>query len=330
MENSIKKIFITGGAGYVGAMLAPYLADKGYFVTVYDLMIYGEEVIKPHKNIKLIKGDIRDITLLKKEMNDQDAVIHLACISNDPSFELNPELGKSINLDSFRPLVEVSKNQGVKRFIYASSSSVYGVKDEKNVHENMTLEPLTDYSKFKAECEKILSEYNSDEFTTVTIRPATVCGYSKRQRLDVVVNILANLAYHKREITVFGGTQLRPNIHISDMIRVYELILEAPKIKISNQIFNAGYENFSVLELAQKTKNVIGDDVVLIETPTNDNRSYHVSSKKMLDVLEFSAKYTIEDAVKDMKAAFDNNLLPNSLEDEKYFNIKMMNLINLK
>ncbi len=330
MENSIKKIFITGGAGYVGAMLAPYLADKGYFVTVYDLMIYGEDVIKPHKNIKLIKGDIRDITLLKKEVNDQDAVIHLACISNDPSFELNPELGKSINLDSFRPLVEVSKSQGVKRFIYASSSSVYGVKDEKNVHENMTLEPLTDYSKFKAECEKILSQYDSDEFTTVTIRPATVCGYSKRQRLDVVVNILANLAYHKRKITVFGGTQLRPNIHISDMIRVYELILEAPKIKISNQIFNAGYENFSVLELAKKTKNVIGDDVVLIETPTNDNRSYHVSSKKILDVLEFSAKYTIEDAIKDMKAAFDNNLLPNSLEDEKYFNIKMMNLINLK
>lgn len=330
MENSIKKIFITGGAGYVGAMLAPYLADKGYFVTVYDLMIYGEDVIKPHKNIKLIKGDIRDITLLKKEVNDQDAVIHLACISNDPSFELNPELGKSINLDSFRPLVEVSKSQGVKRFIYASSSSVYGVKDEKNVHENMTLEPLTDYSKFKAECEKILSEYDSDEFTTVTIRPATVCGYSKRQRLDVVVNILANLAYHKRKITVFGGTQLRPNIHISDMIRVYELILEAPKIKISNQIFNAGYENFSVLELAKKAKNVIGDDVVLIETPTNDNRSYHVSSKKILDVLEFSAKYTIEDAIKDMKAAFDNNLLPNSLEDEKYFNIKMMNLINLK
>ncbi len=330
MNNQIKKIFITGGAGYVGAMLAPYLANKGYFVTVFDLMIYGEEVIDAHENIRMIKGDIRDQSLLRKTIEGHDAVIHLACISNDPSFELNPQLGKSINLDSFRPLVEISKEQGAKRFIYASSSSVYGVKEEKNVHEEMKLEPLTDYSKFKAECEKILSEYHSNEFTTVTIRPATVCGYSKRQRLDVVVNILANLAYHKREITVFGGKQLRPNIHISDMIRVYELILQSPATKISNQIFNAGYENFSVLELAQKTQAVIGEDVKLISTPTDDNRSYHVSSKKIFDVLEFSAKFTIEDAVRDMKNAFESNLLPNSLDDEKYFNIKMMNSINLR
>ena len=160
-----KKIFITGGAGYVGAVLTPYLLEKGYKVTVLDLMIYGDEVLSNHKNLRVIKGDIRDVTLLKKEMIDHDVVIHLACISNDPSFELNPDLGKSINLDAFSPLVEIAKKSNVKRFIYASSSSVYGIKSELNVHENMELEPLTDYSKFKAECEKILFKSFSKDFT---------------------------------------------------------------------------------------------------------------------------------------------------------------------
>ena len=179
------KIFITGGAGYVGAVLVPHLLEKGYAVTVLDLMIYGENALLKHPNLNAIKGDIRDQVLLKKLIPGQDAVVHLACISNDPSFELNPRLGKSINLDAFRPLVEISENSGIQRFIYASSSSVYGIKEEPNVHEEMALEPLTDYSRFKADCEKILAEYQSNDFTTVTIRPATVCGYSPRQRLDV-------------------------------------------------------------------------------------------------------------------------------------------------
>ena len=330
MNSDLKKVFITGGAGYVGSMLAPYLALKGYKVIVYDLMIYGEDVISQSPQIQIIKGDIRDLEKMKPLLKDCDALIHLACISNDPSFELNPDLGKSINLHSFEPLVKIAKDSGVKRFIYASSSSVYGVKKEKNVSEEMLLEPLTDYSKFKAECEKILSKYSSRNFTTVTLRPATVCGYSKRQRLDVVVNILANLAYHKREITVFGGNQLRPNIHISDMINAYETMLEAPSELINNKIYNAGYENYSVLELAKKTKSVIGNDVKLITSPTDDNRSYHVSSKKIFDELGFIAKFSIEDAVRDMKNAFDNNLLPDSLNNEKYFNIKRMNSIKLK
>ena len=164
-----KKIFITGGAGYVGAVLVPHLLGKGYVVTVLDLMIYGENVLPDHPNLNAVKGDIRDQALLKELILGHDAVIHLACISNDPSFELNPILGKSINLDAFRPLVEISKNSDVQRFIYASSSSVYGIKDEPNVHEGMTLKPLTDYSKFKADCEQILSEYQSDNFTTTTV-----------------------------------------------------------------------------------------------------------------------------------------------------------------
>ena len=273
----MNKIFITGGAGYVGAVLVPHLLERDYKVTVLDLMIYGEDVLPKHPNLQLVKGDIRDQALLKKLIPGNNAVIHLACISNDPSFELNPVLGKSINLDAFRPLVEFSKNAGVDRFIYASSSSVYGIKNEPDVHEEMTLEPLTDYSRFKAACEKILAEYQSEDFTTVTIRPATVCGYSPRQRLDVVVNILTNLAYHKREISVFGGDQLRPNIHIADMIEVYMVLLSAPKDKIGGEIFNAGYENQPVKKLAQTVKNVVGEDVKLITTPTDDNRSYHIS-----------------------------------------------------
>jgi len=329
VKSSIKKILITGGAGYVGAMLVPRLLKEGYSVTVLDLMIYGEDVLENHPKLTIVKGDIRDIELLKSSIPRHDAVIHLACISNDPSFELNPELGKSINLDAFRPLVEISKSASIKRFIYASSSSVYGVKEEENVHEDMLLEPLTDYSKFKVECERVLAEYQSPVFTTVTIRPATVCGYSLRQRLDVVVNILTNLAFHKREISVFGGQQLRPNIHISDMVDVYIALLEAPDDKIAGEIFNAGFENQTVMELAETVQRVIGDDVKLVTTETNDNRSYHISSKKIADKIGFRTTHTIHEAVKDLHNAFEKGLLPNSLEDERYFNIKRMQSLKL-
>jgi len=330
MNNSINKIYITGGAGYVGAVLIPKLLSERYTVTVIDLFLYGDDVLDPNENLTIIKGDIRDTELLKKTIPGHDAVIHLACISNDPSFELNPDLGKSINLDAFEPLVKISKEAGVQRFIYASSSSVYGIKEESNVHEEMSLEPLTDYSKFKADCEKILAPYQSDDFTTVTIRPATVCGYSKRQRLDVVVNILTNLAYHKRSISVFGGKQLRPNIHIQDMADAYIVLLRAPKELIAGEIFNAGFENQTVLELAETVQKVIGDDVELVATPTNDNRSYHISSKKIANKLGFVAQHSIQEAVEDLKDAFDKGLLPDSFNDERYFNIKLMQNVHLK
>jgi len=324
------KIFITGGAGYVGAVLTPYLLEKGHKVTVFDLMIYGENILKKNKNLKIIKGDIRDTELLNKVIPYHEIVIHLACISNDPSFELNPLLGKSINLDAFKPLVEVAKKNFVKKFIYASTSSVYGIKKEKDVDENMSLEPLTDYSKYKADCETILKKYISENFMPIIIRPATVCGYSPRQRLDVVVNILTNLAYHKRSITIFGGKQLRPNIHIKDMVRAYEILINAPKSKVSGEIFNVGYENSSVIELANIVKKSIGDDVVLKSSPTNDNRSYHISSKKIKNILKFKSKFTIKDAVCDLKEAFEKKLFSDPLNNHKYFNIKTMQLLNLK
>jgi nucleoside-diphosphate-sugar epimerase len=325
-----KKIFVTGGAGYVGGILIPRLLQDGHSVTVLDLMIYGEEVLPNNVNLKAIKGDIRDQSVLRDLIPGHDIVIHLACISNDPSFEMNPDLGKSINLDAFRPLVEISRDNFVERFIYASSSSVYGVKEEPNVHEEMSLEPLTDYSIFKADCEKILLEYQSKDFTTITIRPATVCGYSPRQRLDVVVNILTNLAFHKREITIFGGSQLRPNIHIKDMAEAYISLINAPKEKVAGEIFNAGYENHSVRQIGEIVKEAIGQDVVLKTVPTDDNRSYHVSSEKMKKVLGFTATNTIRDACLELKHAFETGLLPNSLEDELYFNIKRMQSLDMK
>ena len=323
-------IFVTGGGGYVGSSLVPKLLDEGHKVTVYDLMIYGDDVLDTHQNLKVVKGDLRDFNLLVKSIPNHDALIHLACISNDPSFELNPNLGKSINLDSFEPLVKIAEDSGIKRFLNASSSSVYGVKDSDNVHEEMSLEPLTDYSKYKAQCEDILHKYNSNNFITSTIRPATVCGYSKRQRLDVVVNIFTNIAFHKKKITVFGGDQLRPNIHIEDMVDAYLAMLYASDEKISGKVFNAGDENKTVLELAQIVKEVIGPDVELIKSKTDDNRSYHISSEKIKKELDFSCSKTIKNAVEDLNEAFIKNKLTDPIDNEYYFNIKRMQNLNLK
>jgi nucleoside-diphosphate-sugar epimerase len=322
-------ILITGGAGYVGSVLTPHLLKKGYEISVFDLMIYGN-TLDPHKNLNIIKGDIRDYKLLEKNIPGHDAIIHLACISNDPSFELNPVLGRMINLDSFEPLVRIARNSKIKHFIYASSSSVYGVKNEPNVTEDMLLEPLTDYSKFKALCEDILLKYKSDEFIVTILRPATVCGYSPRQRLDLVVNILSNYAYHKKEILVLGGDQLRPNIHIKDMVRAYELILNSEFKKVNGEVFNVGFENKTVNELAFEVKRIIGKDVVIKKFSSNDNRSYHISSEKILKNLNFKSEYSIADSITDLKNAFSKKLLTNCLENENYFNIKKMNSINLK
>jgi nucleoside-diphosphate-sugar epimerase len=308
----------------------PKLLELNHSVTVLDLMMYGENVLDKNEKLKQVKGDIRDKSLLEEIIPGHDVVIHLACISNDPSFELNPTLGKSINLDAFEPLVKISRENKVNKFIYASSSSVYGIKTEKNVTEDMKLEPLTDYSKFKGDCEKILNSYKSEDFITTTIRPSTVCGYARRQRLDLVVNILTNHAYHNRKIKVFGGDQLRPNVHIDDMVDSYLAVISAKANKINGEIFNVGFKNQTVKELAEDVKSIIGNDVKIDQTNSDDNRSYHVSSEKIKDILGFDTKHTIKDAVLDLKNAFEKRLLTNTFNDEFFFNIKRMNNINLR
>lgn len=328
------RIFVPGGAGYVGSRLIPELL-KDHEVVVFDLFLYEKSIFDSFKeNPKLtqIQGDVRDFKAVERALKGCDAVIHLACISNDPSFELNPSLGKSINLDSFEPMVKLAKQHKIKRFIFASSSSVYGVKEEPNVTEDMSLEPLTDYSRFKAECEKILFKYMDDSFICTVLRPATVCGYAPRQRLDVVVNILTNLAYNTGKIKVTGGSQMRPNIHIEDMVRAYMLVLKSPKRKIQGEIFNVGYHNHTVLDLGKMVQKIVSKKrpVELVVEPTNDNRSYHVSSEKIQQQLGFKPKYSIENAVEDLVAAFDSGKLCNSLEDARYFNIKTMKTVNLQ
>ena len=223
-----RRVLVTGGAGYVGSRLVPKLVDAGHNVTVLDLYLFGDvfSEIADRPGLRQVRGDIRDAARLNEVIHDCDAVIHLACISNDPSFELDPVLGKSINLDAFQPLVRAAKDAGVRRFIYASSSSVYGVRDEVEVTEDLPLRPLTEYSKYKAECEDILDAEREPGFVTVILRPAAVCGYARRLRLDLTVNILTNHAINNGRIRVFGGSQKRPNINIEDMTDLYVRCLD--------------------------------------------------------------------------------------------------------
>ena len=326
-------VLVTGGAGYVGSALVPKLLARGHKVTVLDLFLYGEDVLESsinHPNFRMVKGDLRDINVIEDALKDCDAVIHLACISNDPSYDLDPTLGKSINYDAFRPLVQSSRSAGVSRFIYASSSSVYGIKDEPEVTEDLSLEPLTDYSKFKALCEEVLEEERQPGFVTCTIRPSTVCGYAPRQRLDVIVNILTNHAVNNGRIRVFGGSQKRPNIHIDDMADLYVFLLDQPDGNIDGKIFNAGYENHTVMQLAEMVKAAVGGDLAIDIEPTNDLRSYHVSSEKMRRELGFEPTHSIEDAVTGLVDAFKDGRLPNSMDDPKYFNINLMKQTDMK
>jgi nucleoside-diphosphate-sugar epimerase len=332
MGKRFKRIMVTGGAGYVGSNLVPKLLDAGYEVSVLDLYIYGDVFAGQNGNSKLrqTKGDLRNPADVQKALVGCYAVIHLACISNDPSFDLNPDLGKSINFDCFRPLVKAAKDGGVKRFIYASSSSVYGIKDQGDVTEDLPLMPLTDYSKYKAMCEEVLEEEREPGFVAVTLRPATVCGYAPRLRLDLTVNILTNHAINNGRITVFGGEQLRPNIHVDDMTDLYLLLLERPDEAVGGKTWNAGYHNLKVRAIADMVRDEVGEKVDIVVTPTDDHRSYHVSSEKIRRDLGFIAGRTVKDAIVDLKNAFVAGKVPNSMTDDRYYNIKRMQTLKLR
>ena len=332
-----QNVLVTGGAGYCGSVMVPQLLGLGYKVTVYDIMYYGDEHLpKDNPNLKIIQGDIRDTEKLAKAFEGQDAVISLACISNDASFVLDENLSTSVNLDAFEPMVAAAKKAGVKRFIYASSSSVYGVSDKPDVTEDHPLVPLTLYNKYKGLCEPILAKYTDENFVGVTFRPATVCGYGPRQRLDVSVNILTNHAVNNGKIRVFGGDQLRPNLHVQDYVDLCKELLAAEDSVIADEIFNCGYENMSIMEIAETVKKVVerempelGEVSIGVES-SDDNRSYHINSDKVKRVLGFAPKFSVEDAIVDLVNAFKAGKLPNSFEDDKYYNVRTMQKIGAK
>jgi nucleoside-diphosphate-sugar epimerase len=335
MDRMFERVLVTGGAGYCGSRLVPHLLDRGYKVTVYDILYFGSDFLpKGNPNLAIVQGDIRDTEKLAATTAGHDAFVSLACISNDASFELDEKLSTSVNYDAFEPMVIAAKGAGVKRFIYASSSSVYGVSDQPDVTEEHPLVPLTLYNKYKGMCEPLLKKHVDDKFVGVTFRPATVCGYAPRQRLDLSVNILTNHAVNKNRITVFGGSQLRPNLHIQDYADAVELFLTAPDDKIRNEIFNVGYQNLSMMEIAELVRKVVleeypeRDDLEIVTSPTDDIRSYHINSEKVRRVLGFQPTHTIEDAVRELCRAFRSGKIPNSFDDDAYFNVRRLKRLN--
>ena len=331
MQNRFSHVFVTGGAGYVGSALIPRLLGRGYKVTSYDICYYGDNFLpKSNPNLQVIRGDIRDTAKLAGTLAGHDSFISLACISNDASFELDEKLSTSVNLDAFEPMVIAAKKAGVRRFIFASSSSVYGVSDQPDVTEEHPLVPLTLYNKFKGMCEPLLFKHTDASFVGVVFRPATVCGYAPRQRFDLSVNILTNHAVNNGKITVFGGEQMRPNLHILDYCDAVQLLLDAPDEKVANETFNVGYQNMSILDIALLVKRVVErefpekGEIGIVKTPTDDKRSYHINSDKIRRVLGYIPKHTIEQAVSDLCRAFKDRRFRNSMSDDIYFNVRRM------
>ena len=337
----MKNVLVTGACGYVGSLLCPQLIKAGYNVFGYDIGWFGIDHF-PGNNflVPVYEADIRNIKLFKRVCEDHgiDTVINLACVSNDASFELDETLSKSINLEAFEPMVIAAKSAGVKRFISASTSSVYGISDVKNITEEHPLVPLTLYNKYKAQTEPLLLKHLDDDFQGVIIRPATLCGYAPRLRLDLTVNILTNHAITNHEIKVFGGEQLRPNLHIQDMCDLYELLVRLSEYSFPNkEIYNCGYNNFSIDDIADIVKYTLKEyehssekEIKITKVESDDKRSYHINSNKIFKHLGFKPKHYITQAVRDLHEAFKSGKIPNSMDDNMYYNVRRLKELRVK
>lgn len=323
-----KNILLTGGAGYIGSVLTPKLLDRGHRVTVLDCLFFGDAplaAVAGKAGFRLVRGDIRDCELVENLLGEGrfDTLIHLAAISNDPSSDLDAGITRTVNMDATAFLMQAAKRHGLGRFIYASSASVYGIKQTSDVTEDLSLEPITLYAKYKAEGETVLNGLVDKSFCGVSVRAATVCGYSPRLRLDLTINILTSHALLNGRIRVFGGKQMRPNIHIRDLTDFYLLLVDAEEAKIRGQVFNLCRSNASVMALAEMIRDEIDPALPIEIVPTDDNRSYHLSADRVRQQLGFVATTGLTMAVHDLRDAFGNGSIPNP-DDSVYRNVVHM------
>ena len=305
------KILVTGACGYKGTVLVPKLLARGHEVVAFDIMWFGN-FLKPHPKLKVIKGDVRDIDGVP--LDHVDAIVHLSSVANDPCGDLDPKLTWEVSALATMQLADKAVRKGVKRFVYASSGSVYGIKDEPQVTEDLELKPISEYNKTKMVAERVLLSYSNDMAVQI-IRPATVCGYSPRMRLDVSVNMLTMQALAKRRITVFGGQQTRPNIHIDDITDVYLFMLDHPEHR---GVFNAGFENISIMDIARQVTTHAEAEIVVTES--NDPRSYRVNSDRLL-ATGFRPKKTVGHAIREIIAKYHSGELK---DEERFYNLKWM------
>lgn len=331
-----KRILITGGFGYVGSRLTPYLLELGHSVRVLDSMLYTDAGLKALKNdarfadwksrFSLVQGDIRDSRDVQEALRDIEVVIHLAAISNDPTGEIDEVLTRQVNFDAIGMMLALAREEGVKRFINASSSSVFGARGESEINEILEPEPITYYSKYKMLSEWLVVAASSANFCTVNVRPATVCGVSPRQRFDLTVNKLTADAIAKRVITVHGGQQRRPNVGITDMINLYGILSSIDYRLINGRTFNFGFENLKVIEIAQLIQSALSDlNVEIKVTDTLDQRDYHISSQKILDTIGYQPVSSILQEVKNLRKSIEAGQYPD-VDAAEHYNMKFMQI----
>lgn len=331
---SPKKILITGGFGYVGSRLTPHLLELGHTIRVIDSMLYttaGLDALKAHpqfsqfqSRFELVKGDIRDPGTVRNAVKGIDTIIHLAAISNDPTGEIDEVLTRQVNFEAVGLLLSLAKENGVQRFINASSSSVFGIKNDPDVTEKLEPEPITFYSKYKMLSEWLVVSASSPDFCTVNVRPATVCGYSPRQRFDLTVNKLTADAIRKRVITVHGGDQRRPNVGMTDMINLYGILTQTDAQLINGRTFNFGFENHKVIDIAKIIQSELADlNVEIKVTDTLDKRDYHISSDKIVKVLGYQPVSSIRQEVANLRKALDGGAFAD-IDAAEHYNMKFM------
>jgi nucleoside-diphosphate-sugar epimerase len=331
-----QRILITGGFGYVGSRLTPRLLGRGHHVRALDLMLYtnaGLEALRREpafpqwqNRFELLSGDLRDPDIVQKAVAGIETIIHLGAISNDPTGDIDEALTRQVNFDAVGMLLALARGAGVKRFINASSSSVFGIKHALNVTEDLEPEPLTFYSKYKMLAEWLVTAAAFRDFCTVNLRPATICGYSPRQRFDLTVNKLTADAVRKRVITVHGGEQRRPNVGMTDMINVYEQLVDVDAARINGRTFNFGFENLKVIEIARLIQSELADLKVEIKiTATLDQRDYHISSAKILSQLPYQPVSSIRQEVASLRKALEAGAFPD-IDAPEHYNLKFMKL----